>query len=358
VVEQNEFLKAIDKIKNSVQKLTSFQCCSFNFANKSNQNDEFEALLRSNTPYKCFFVNNHVSVENILSKFNKIIFFEISKYSYEDTKLFGKLKACCKKLKFNFAEFKFYDLVLKDNIQHFNDRDISITDNSKNIIVSKDFLEKNINLIEKFEEKFTIFVRDEVSRFKSSANETNISQDIDILLDEFTGIKILDFESISQEKIHLILKAFSMIKLKVNFFYIFIVKSRSDQNFDSKIIFNQSILARFCSDTNVIFSKENNTCQTKIIYLDNSVHIHEFIEEIFSSRYRKAFMLTYYPLSKNPSTEERFLLNSGLNSFIAQYLLTNHSLSELLKMTFEEFTSRFKLINNEMAKRFFRSIDS
>ena len=44
----------------------------------------------------------------------------------------------------------------------------------------------------------------------------------------------------------------------IKFFYIFIVKSSNVQNFDSKIIFNQSILARFCSDTNGIFSKENN----------------------------------------------------------------------------------------------------
>ena len=119
---------------------------------------------------------------------------------------------------------------------------------------------------------------------------------------------------------------------------------------------NQSILARFCAKGNF----ENNfCCKMKIVYLENFDQIHTVIEEIlsFSRQYRKAFLMTYYPLSKNPSCEEKFLIN-GFNSFVSQYLLSSHNLSELLNMTVGEFSSRFKLIGAKEVCRFFRFLDS
>ena len=365
VVEQNEiFFQAnmIDSIKNTIEKLTKIQCCIFNFTNHTSPKT-FEAFLREHHDFKCFFVNNHVLIESFLSEFNEIIFFETSKYFPCEVKMvFKNLRDSCNSLNLKFTEFEFYDLILtRENIKNSKVEEIKISDNSRNMILSKEFLEQNINLVEKLEEKFTIFVRDDVTSSKSSLNEINsFLRDVDILLDEFTGIKILNLNIISavkEEEFDLLLKNFSIIKLKLKFFYIIVIKETSFKENLIESNVNQSILARFCAKENF----ENNLCcKMKIVYLENFYQIHRVIEEIlsFSRQYRKAFLMTYYQVSKNPSCEEKFLINGGFNSFVSQYFLSSHNLSELLNMTADEFSSRFKLIGPKEVCQFFRFLNS
>ena len=333
----------MENIKKAVHEITKFACCIYKFTNRTSPK-HFESFLSNNNHVECVFVNNHVHVESFLVKFSHIIFFEISQ---ESESFFKRLKQLCFDSNYEYAEFELYNFALSKEV--LNKQALNPSLPLKNIILSQNLVNGNPQLIKSLDAKYRLFYRC-----------YNWHHSIDILLDEFTGIQIFDFNTDFKRNLSQILKKLSHDKLKLRFLYVIIINPSKffESENETDLTRCMSMLARFCAKS--LAESRYIGCKLKLVYTEDAECIPSIIDKLskISNQYRRSnFMLTYYKLSEQAGSNEVFLLEAGLNSFISQYILSNFDLLQVLSMSLDEFISRFGLIHIEMARSFFRYLD-
>ena len=346
MVDNTDIPNLYENIKLNLQNETGVKASILISSNKTATKIQDSVIFSSD----CLITNIHKSILASLFNFSDIILYRTTKIREINPALLKILKEECIRLKITLIEFDLYEPKIEKRINEMQQNSA----NMKQLIVSDEIIQSNI-LVEMLERKlkFQLVDRDLFNKhniFKANPNE------VDILLNEFTAIKIFfkkrDFEMKNQQLLDTFFKYLNVMKYKVKLIYIICLNYEESYLNPKNNSENFSRLSKFIAANNK-FQKE---FKIKIIYLDDIMLLDEIIENVYLSTYnfRKKHHLCYYNLKLVPTKEEIFLLSMGIfNSFSSQYLLRNHRLAELVAMNNEEFKKHFKLINPTVSELFY-----
>lgn len=294
-----------------------------------------------------FIAFNKIHLKEYLQQFTNIILYQSPKIAENlELKHNENMKKICNENHINFIEFEIYTVEASIK-QELVIKYPKLKDNeSKQLIVSKKFL-NNYDLIELFETElnFELIERETNLIAKKFDIRKEFLCDVDILIDEFTAIKIYDLNKLNILNEDEMFNEIRSLRLKIDLIYVIFAPANCKEKEDFYQIFTTSKylnLIKLGNDLN----RNSIDFKIKMIFLTDSCHLPEAINQICSKILNQK--VSNVKLEHKVSNEEAFLLSLGcLNSYSAQSLISKFKIIDLLEMNDFESIKNSKILSRK-----------
>jgi hypothetical protein len=293
--------------------------------------------------YECFIAHNDVSLNEHLTSFTQVILYQTpNEMDSIQFKNYENMKKISKTNKIDFIEFETYkvDLISKMSViekQVFNQ--------SKQLIVSKKFM-NNSELIEWSETRlnFELIERDINNLVKKYAIDRRLLNDLDVLVDEFTGISFFNLNDLNKINESEFIANLKLIRLKIDYYYIIFVpfdELSVEQYLKLTNSVNYLKFTKLCNELN----RNSINFKIKTINLNKRNQLAETVHKIcFKDNEKDIKSLLKHEISD----EEVFLLSLGcLNFYSAQSLKSNFKMIDIITMD----ETNYEYVKNILSKK-------